>query len=126
DAVFFTNNFDAHFERQTDWRYVHNLVIVSPFGSTLEGGLTVEFTKGSSPIPDQPAPIDSALEGDLTVEFTKGSSPIPDQPAPIEWQPKAAPFRDNIQTSMYAGTLVATGFMPAETASSLATPKIFE
>jgi hypothetical protein len=80
DAIFFTNNFDAHFERRADWPDVHNLVIVSPFGSTLPG----------------------------------------------KWQPNAAPFRDNIQTSMYTGTLVATGFMPAQTASSLAVPKIFE
>jgi hypothetical protein len=80
DAIFFTNNFDAHFERHADWRDVHNLVIVSPFGSTL----------------------------------------------PREWQPNAAPFRDNIQSSMYTGTLVATGFMPAQTALQLAAPKIFE
>lgn len=80
DAIFFTNNFDAHFERHVDWRDVHNLVIVSPFGSTLPGN----------------------------------------------WQPNAAPFRDNLQTSMYAGTLVATGFMPLQQASILATPKIFE
>jgi hypothetical protein len=37
DAVFFTNNFDAHFERRADWSDVRNLVIVSPFGSTLPG-----------------------------------------------------------------------------------------
>jgi hypothetical protein len=35
DAVFFTNNYDAHFERRDDWGYTHNLVIASPFGSTL-------------------------------------------------------------------------------------------
>ena len=80
DAIFFTNNFDAHFERRADWRDVHNLVIVSPFGITLPG----------------------------------------------KWQPNAAPFRDNIQTSMYTGTLVATGFMPTQTALQLAAPKIFE
>jgi hypothetical protein len=80
DAIFFTNNFDAHFERRADWRDVHNLLIVSPFGGTLPG----------------------------------------------KWQQNAAPFRDNIQTSMYTGTLVATGFMPAQTASLLAAPKIFE
>jgi len=37
DAIFFTNNFDAHFERRADWSDVRNLVIVSPFGSTLLG-----------------------------------------------------------------------------------------
>lgn len=37
DAIFFTNNFDAHFERRADWSDVRNLVIVSPFGSTLPG-----------------------------------------------------------------------------------------
>lgn len=35
DAVFFTNNYDAHFERRDDWDVTHNLVIASPFGSTL-------------------------------------------------------------------------------------------
>jgi hypothetical protein len=34
-AVFFTNNYDAHFERRDDWADTHNLVIASPFGSTL-------------------------------------------------------------------------------------------
>ena len=37
DAIFFTNDFDAHFERHADWSDVRNLVIVSPFGSTLPG-----------------------------------------------------------------------------------------
>ena len=35
DAVFFTNNYDAHFERRDDWEATHNLVIASPFGSTV-------------------------------------------------------------------------------------------
>jgi hypothetical protein len=35
NAVFFTNNYDAHFERPDDWDVTHNLVIASPFGSTL-------------------------------------------------------------------------------------------
>jgi hypothetical protein len=35
DAVFFTNNYDAHFERRDDWDATHNLVIASPFGSTV-------------------------------------------------------------------------------------------
>jgi hypothetical protein len=35
DAIFFTNNYDAHFERHADWDDVHNLVIASPFGSKL-------------------------------------------------------------------------------------------
>ena len=35
DAVFFTNNYDAHFERRDDWDDTHNLVIASPFGSTV-------------------------------------------------------------------------------------------
>ena len=35
DAVFFTNNYDAHFERRDDWEDAHNLVLGSPFGSTL-------------------------------------------------------------------------------------------
>ena len=35
DALFFTNNYDAHFERRDDWDVTHNLVIASPFGSTI-------------------------------------------------------------------------------------------
>jgi hypothetical protein len=34
-AVFFTNNYDAHFERGDDWDDTHNLIIASPFGSSL-------------------------------------------------------------------------------------------
>ena len=64
DAVFFTNNYDAHFERRDDWDDTHNLVIASPFGSALP---------------------------EIYVEQ------------------HIAPFRDNNQTSMYVGTLVATG-----------------
>jgi hypothetical protein len=35
DAVFFTNNYDAHFERRDDWADVRNLIIASPFGSAI-------------------------------------------------------------------------------------------
>ncbi len=35
DAIFFTNNYDAHFERSDDLEVTHNLVIASSFGSTL-------------------------------------------------------------------------------------------
>src|SRR4029077_18550027 len=35
DAVFFTNNFDAHFERRDDWADTRNLIIASPFGSAV-------------------------------------------------------------------------------------------
>jgi hypothetical protein len=62
-AVFFTNNYDAHFERLDDWDDVHNLIIASPFGGTLSR----------------------------------------------EKQEALAPFRDNDQTSMYAGTRMALG-----------------
>jgi hypothetical protein len=34
-VLFFTNNYDAHFERRDDWGVAHNLIIASPFGSTL-------------------------------------------------------------------------------------------
>ena len=75
DAVFFTNNYDAHFERRDDWGDAHNLIIASPYGSTLP---------------------ETYIEG----------MHIP-------------PFRDNNQTSMYVGTLVATGRMKPEEADSL-------
>jgi hypothetical protein len=73
-AVFFTNNYDAHFERHDNWADTHNLVIVSPFGNTL---------------PE------------------------------IYLQQRIAPFRDNNQTSMYVGTLVATERMSKEEVESL-------
>jgi hypothetical protein len=82
EAVFFTNNYDAHFERRDDWDDTHNLVIVSPFGSTL---------------PE------------------------------IYIQQHIAPFRDTNQTSMYVGTLVATGRMKEPEARCLSwQPRIFE
>lgn len=34
-AVFFTNNYDAHFERRDEWDDTHNLIIASPFGNSL-------------------------------------------------------------------------------------------
>ena len=33
--VFFTNNYDAHFERRDEWDETHNLIIASPFGNSL-------------------------------------------------------------------------------------------
>jgi len=83
DAVFFTNNYDAHFERRDDWDATHNLVIASPFGSTVP---------------------------DIYIE-----------------QRHIPPFRDNNQTSMYIGTLVATGRMTELEAEYLSwQPRIFE
>jgi hypothetical protein len=83
DAIFFTNNYDAHFERRDDWDATHNLVIASPFGSTVP---------------------------DIYIE-----------------QRHIPPFRDNNQTSMYLGTLVATGRMTEEEAKYLSwQPRIFE
>jgi hypothetical protein len=83
DAVFFTNNYDAHFERRDDWDATHNLVIASPFGSTV--------------------------------------------PKIFIEQRHIPPFRDNNQTSMYIGTLVATGRMTEQEAQNLSwQPRIFE
>jgi hypothetical protein len=82
EAVFFTNNYDAHFERRDDWDNTHNLVIASPFGSALPETYS---------------------------------------------QQHIAPFRDNNQTSMYVGTLVATGKMSETEANYLSwQPRIFE
>ena len=82
-TVFFTNNYDAHFERRDDWDDTRNLVIASPFGSTVP---------------------------EIYIERRH----IP-------------PFRDNNQTSMYVGTLVATTKMKGEDAKWLSwQPRIFE
>src|SRR6516162_11775015 len=81
DAVFFTNNYDAHFERRDDWDATHNLVIVSPFGSSVSD---------------------------------------------IDARRHIPPFRDNNQTSMYVGTLVATTRIQPEIAEYLSQqPRIF-
>jgi hypothetical protein len=82
DAIFFTNNYDAHFERRDDWDDTRNLMIASPFGSAL---------------PE------------------------------IYSQQHIPPFRDNNQTSMYVGTLVATERMDENVANYLSwQPRIFE
>lgn len=83
DVVFFTNNYDAHFERRDDWDDTRNLIIASPFGGTL--------------------------------------------PENFEHRP-VAPFRDNNQTSMYVGTLVATGRMEESVATDYLAwqPRVFE
>ncbi|HEY2801564.1 MAG TPA: hypothetical protein VGI85_13285 [Chthoniobacterales bacterium] len=38
-AIFFTNNYDAHFERRDDLDDTHNLIIGSPFGNALPADL---------------------------------------------------------------------------------------
>jgi hypothetical protein len=82
DVIFFTNNYDAHFERRDDWEDTRNLIIASPFG----GALPETYS-----------------------------------------QQHVAPFRDSNQTSMYTGTLVATGKMDESVADNLTwQPRIFE
>ena len=85
DAIFFTNNYDAHFERRADWGDARNLVIVSSFGGKL-----------------------------------------PRELLPPDLRQNVAPFRDNIQTSTYAGTLVAIGRLKKDEVLKLETPRIFE
>lgn len=82
-AIFFTNNYDAHFERRDAWDDTHNLIIASPFGASLPS---------------------------------------------IYTQQHVAPFRDSDQTSMYVGTLVATGRMDkgVPAGSFVWQPRIFE
>jgi hypothetical protein len=84
EALFFTINYDAHFERRDDWGDAHNLIIASPFGNRLP-----------------------ALPKDRRKHVER-----------------VAPFRDNNQTSMYGGTLVATGEWDA--ADLLRRPHVFE
>ncbi len=82
EAIFFTNTYDAHFERRDDLDDTHNLVIGSPFGNE--------------------APLLSRRQ-------------------------RVAPFRDSTQTSMFVGTLVATGRLDPAAAEKLARqPRIFE
>ncbi|MGA7275529.1 MAG: hypothetical protein WBX14_11850, partial [Candidatus Udaeobacter sp.] len=76
DVVFFTNDYDAHFERRDDWGDVRNLVVASPFGSTLQG-----------------------------IELPDGTG----------FKQHVAPFRDNLQTSMFLGTLAATTRLDSDT-----------
>jgi ABC-type multidrug transport system fused ATPase/permease subunit len=88
DAVFFTNNYDAHFERREDWSDVRNLVVASPFGSTL---------------------------------------PPIKLPHNARFEQHVAPFRDNNQTSMFAGTLAATRLLDPDTVLRISRqPRMFE
>jgi hypothetical protein len=89
DVVFFTDNFDAHFERRDDWSDVRNLVVASPFGSRL--------------------PL---------IELPDGTS----------FEQHVAPFRDNLQTSMFFGTLAATTRLDSDTISKELDrqPRMFE
>ena len=83
DAVFFTNNYDAHFERRDDLVDTRNLIVGSPFGNAL--------------------------------------------PSNYYTREHIAPFRDNNQTSLFAGTLVATGRMKETVAENFSRqPRIFE
>ena len=84
EALFFTINYDAHFERRDDWGDTHNLIIASPFGNRL---------------PSRPKDQENQVQ-------------------------RVAPFRDNNQTSMYGGTLVATGKW--DPADLLRPPQVFE
>ena len=79
-VVFFTNNYDAHFERRDDWDDTRNLIIASPFGGALPEGLA--------------------------------ERPV-------------APFRDSNQTSMYVGTLVATGKIDESVATDSGRESLF-
>lgn len=89
DAVFFTNNYDAHFERRDDWADVRNLVVASPFASALP--------------------------------------PIRPRDDTLLFEQRVAPFRDNNQTSMFAGTLAATGRLDPVTVLDISCqPRIFE
>jgi hypothetical protein len=83
EAIFFTNNYDAHFERRDDLSDTRNLIIGSPFGNAL--------------------------------------------PANFYTRQHIAPFRDTNQTSLFVGTLVATGRMEETVAENFSRqPRIFE
>jgi hypothetical protein len=88
DAIFFTNNYDAHFQRREDWSDVRNLVVASPFGST------------------------------ALIKHRDGT---------VCFKQHVAPFRDNNQTSMFLGTLAATGRLDPDTVLNYSRqPRMFE
>jgi hypothetical protein len=96
DAVFFTNNYDARFERRDDWGDLHNLIVASPVGSRLPWIIYKQNDTDGRDL--------DALR-----------------------RQHVAPFRDGNQTSMYLGTLVATGRIPYKKAEDLSrNPRVFE
>ena len=52
DAVFFTNNYDARFERRDDWGDVHNLIVASPVGSRLPWTFNKKIDQHVAPFRD--------------------------------------------------------------------------
>jgi hypothetical protein len=88
DALFFTNNFDAHFERREDWGDVRNLIVASPFCDRLPR--------------IGPSPCDKSSEQIRSTTSTKLS------PGTAPFEQHVAPFRDTNQTAMFAAALIAT------------------
>jgi hypothetical protein len=82
NAIFFTNNYDAHFERHDDLEVTHNLVIASSFGSTLPPGFIIE-QRGHIP------PFRDNNQTSTYVGTLVATGRIPEEDARyLSWQPR--------------------------------------
>jgi hypothetical protein len=84
DAIFFTNNYDAHFERRDDLEVTHNLVIASPFGNTLPK----IFIRQRGGIPDIPPVRDNNQTSTYVGTLVATGRMIEEDARYLSWQPR--------------------------------------
>jgi hypothetical protein len=84
DAIFFTNNYDAHFERRDDLEVTHNLVIASPFGNTLPK----IFIRQRGGIPDIPPFRDNNQTSTYVGTLVATGRMIEEDARYLSWQPR--------------------------------------
>jgi hypothetical protein len=84
DAIFFTNNYDAHFERRDDLDVTHNLVIASPFGNTLPK----IFIRQRGHIPDIPPFRDNNQTSTYVGTLVATGRMTEEDARYLSWQPR--------------------------------------
>ena len=84
DAIFFTNNYDAHFERRDDLEVTHNLVIASPFGNTLPK----IFIRQRGGIPDIPPFRDNNQTSTYVGTLVATGRMTEEDARYLSWQPR--------------------------------------
>lgn len=84
DAIFFTNNYDAHFERRDDLEVTHNLVIASPFGNTLPK----IFIRQRGHIPDIPPFRDNNQTSTYVGTLVATGRMTEEDARYLSWQPR--------------------------------------
>jgi len=84
DAIFFTNNYDAHFERRDDLEVTHNLIIASPFGNTLPK----IFIRQRGHIPDIPPFRDNNQTSTYVGTLVATGRVTEEDARYLSWQPR--------------------------------------